>query len=170
MKTATRITLFLVLVSFPTLAQQPTLKDPLLDHMTGHWILSGQVAEKETVHDIEAEWVLAHQYVRIHETSREKNAAGHSEYEAEVYVGWNESASEYVCIWIDVWGGATPQSIGRAKPSGDEIRFLFRDKNDGVVFHTTFSYDKETGTWQWLMDNDENGKIQPFARMKLVRK
>jgi hypothetical protein len=42
--------------------------------------------------------------------------------------------------------------------------------NDGNVFHTTFVYDSDADTWQWLMDSEENGKLQPFARVKLTRK
>ncbi len=162
--------MLVAVISVPLLAQQPTLRDSLLDQMTGNWILQGKIAGQETVHDIKAEWVLNHQYVRIHEVSRQKNASGQPEYEAEVYVGWDQSTSEYICIWIDVWGGVTPQSVGRAKPNGDEIAFLFRDKSDTVVFHTTFIHSKATDTWQWVMDNDEGGKLQPFARVKLSRK
>jgi hypothetical protein len=169
MKTLVKISFLLILLSFSVLAQQPTLKDPLLDSMTGEWTLQGKIAGKETVHDIKAEWVLAHQYVRLHELSRDKDVQGHA-YEAEVYVGWDQESSEYIVIWIDIWGGASPQTIGRAKPNGNEIAFLFKDKNDKIGFHTTFIYDKNTQTWQWLMDNDENGKLQPFARVKLTRK
>jgi hypothetical protein len=170
MRTFLRTILFVVLVSFPVLAQQPTLKDSLLDCMTGNWILRGKIAGKETIHDIKAEWVLAHQYILIHEISREKNAGGQSEYEANVYVGWDDSAKEYICIWLDIWGGVTPQSIGRAKPNGNEIAYLFSDKDGKVDFHTTFSYNKDSDTWQWLMDNDEKGILKPFARVKLTRK
>jgi hypothetical protein len=70
---------------------------------------------------------------------------------------------------MDVWGG-TPQMIGRTKPNGNEIAFLFYDKDSKVVFHTTFIYDKKSNSWQWLMDNDENGKLQPFARLKMTKK
>jgi hypothetical protein len=48
------------------------------------------------------------------------------------------------------------------------MAFLFRG-TDGSIFHTTFVYDKGTYTWQWLMDGEENGKLQSFARVKLTR-
>jgi hypothetical protein len=31
-------------------------------------------------------------------------------------------------------------------------------------------YSKNTNTWQWLMDGEEGGKLQPFARVKLTKK
>ena len=77
---------------------------------------------------------------------------------------------EYGCVWLDVFGSVTPQSIGRAKPGGNQIPYLFRDKNNQVVFHTTFIYNKTSDTWKWVMDNDTDGKLQPFARLTMTRK
>ncbi len=166
-----KITLLVVLVSFPMLAQQPTLKDSLLDHMIGNWILQGQIAGKETTHDIVTEWVLGHQYVQFHEVSREKNANGEAMYEAIVFIGWDQPSSQYACLWLDVTGGGglSAEAIGHAKRSGDKIAFLFKG-SDGSLFHTTFLYDRGSDTWQWLMDNEENGKLQTFARVNLTRK
>lgn len=49
------------------------------------------------------------------------------------------------------------------------IAFLFKGK-DGSFFHTTFAYSKGTDTWQWLMDGEEGGKLQSFARVRLTKK
>jgi hypothetical protein len=40
---------------------------------------------------------------------------------------------------------------------------------DGSAFHTTFAYDRATDSWQWRMDAEQKGELQPFARVKLVR-
>lgn len=60
-------------------------------------------------------------------------------------------------------------SYGHAKRGGNEIAFLFNGPN-GSVFHTTFAYDKAANTWRWLMDDEEGGRLQPFARVKLTKK
>lgn len=171
MRTILKIFVALVLVSFPALAQQTTFQDPLLDHFVGTWVLQGTIAGRETKHDIVCEWVLGHQYVRFHEVSREKNAAGQAEYEAIVFIGWDQETSQYACLWLDSTGGGglSAQAIGHARRGGDEIAFLFKGK-DGSIFHTTFAYSKDTGTWQWLMDGEEGGKLRPFARVKLTKK
>jgi hypothetical protein len=139
--------------------------------MIGKWVLLGTIEGKETTHDIDTEWVLGHQYVRLHEVSREKNAQGQAEYEAIVFIGWDQPSSQYACLWLDSTGGGglTAPAIGHAKRSGDEIAFLFKSA-DGSIFHTTFAYSKGTDSWQWLMDGEEGGKLQPFARVKLTRK
>ena len=149
-------------------SQQPTFHDQLLDHLTGNWVLQGTIAGKETTHDVAAEWVLGHQYVRMHEVSREKNSQGQPAYEAMVFMGWDQASSEYVAAWLDTYGGMGPSTMGRAKRDGDEIHFLFKDKDS--VFHTRFVYHPETGNWEWRMDSEEKGAMKPFARVKLTRK
>jgi hypothetical protein len=114
--------------------------------------------------------VLGHQYVRLHEVSREKDAQGQAAYEAIVFIGWDQPSGGYACLWLDSTGGGglSAQAIGHAKRSGDEIAFLFKS-GDGSLFHTTFAYSKGTDTWQWLMDGEEGGKLQPFARVTLTK-
>jgi hypothetical protein len=160
-----------ILFSLPCVAQQTTFQDSLLDRMIGNWILQGTIAGRETTHDITVEWVLAHQYVRLYEISREKDSSGHAAYEATVYFGWDQSVNQYACLWLDITGGGglSAQAIGHAKRTGNEIPFVFKG-SDGSLFHTTFVYEKATDTWKWLMDGEENGKILPFARVKLQRK
>jgi hypothetical protein len=152
------------------MAQQPTLKDSLLDHITGNWLLQGKIARTNTVHDIEANWVLGHQYVLIRETSHEKNTNGQPAYEANVYIGWDQASGDYVCVWLDVYGGISSQSIGRSKPNGNEISFVFRDSSNTDNFHTKFIYNTSSDTWQWLMDNVDKGQLKPFADVILTRK
>jgi len=166
-----RIFASIALVSISASAQQSTFQDPLLDHMIGKWVLQGTIGGKATTHDIVVEWVLGHQYVQFHEVSREKNAKGQTEYEAIVFIGWDQPSGRYACLWLDNTGGSglTGQSIGLAQRDGDEMAFLFYD-GKGVPFHTTFAYDKSSDTWQWKMDGEEGGKLQPFARVKLTRR
>jgi hypothetical protein len=147
---------------------QPTFHDELLDRFQGSWVLQGTIAGKETTHDLTNDWVLNHQYLRIHEVSREKNAQGNPAYQAMVFVGWDQPNSRYFAIWLDIWGGFGKATVGYAPRSGDEIRFLFDD--DKTVFHTTFLYDRKADRWEWQMDNEDNGKLTPFARVKLTRR
>ena len=161
--------LFFLLVSSAAFAQQPTFNDPLLEHLAGQWVLHGTIADKETTHDIKAEWVLAHQYLRIEETSREKNGQGQPAYAANVYVGWDGTTGQYVCVWLDVYGSISTQSLGQAKPAGDVIAFIFKDTQGKVAFHTVFTFDKAANSWTMQMDNEQDGKLSPFARTTLTR-
>jgi len=151
-------------------AQQTTFQDSLLDHMSGKWVLDGTIENQKTVHDVTAEWVLGHQYMQIREISREKDAKGQPAYEAIVLIGWEKPSQQYVVLWLDSTSGAglKGQALGYAQRNGDEIPILF--KIGTTTFHTTFSYSPKSDTWQWRMDNEEKGKLEPFSRVKLTRK
>jgi hypothetical protein len=170
MKIIMKIFLVVAAAYFSVSAQQTTFQDSLLDHIIGKWVLHGTIAEKETTHDIVAQWVLGHQYLQLHEVSREKNTTGEAMYEAIVYIGWDQNTKQYACLWLDITGGGglSAQAIGHAELSGDKMAFLFKG-TDGSLFHTTFVYDKGSDIWIWLMDSEENGKLQSFARLKLTR-
>jgi hypothetical protein len=168
MRTILKVAACLTLGAGLAFGQQPPVHDQLLDRLTGNWLLQGTIAGKETTHDISAEWVLGHQFVRIHEVSREKNTHGQPAYEAMVFVGWDQPTGEYVCAWLDTYGGMTPATFGRAKRDGDEIHFLFKDKDS--VFHTRFIFHPEARNWEWRMDSEEKEGMKPFARVTLTRK
>jgi len=143
----------------------------LLDHLVGKWVLNGQIDGKQTTHDIDAEWVLNREYLRLHEVSRERNAKGGPAYEAIVLFSWDQRAGQYSCLWLDTTGGGglSGNGIGRGKPDADSIPFAFKFP-DGNVFHNTFIFDQKAGSWQWVMDGEEGGKLQPFARVTLTKK
>jgi hypothetical protein len=146
------------------------MQDALLDRLTGKWVLRGTIDDQETVHDINADWVLGHNYVRLFETSRGRDAGGQPDYDATVYIGWDKRAGEYTCLWLDSTSGEglTAPTIGRAARRRDRIAFLFRSK-DGSLFHTVFAYSPRTAAWTLTMDAEVRGEMIPFARAKLTR-
>ena len=82
-------------------APTPPAADALLDRLAGHWILEGTIAGRPTTHDVDAQWVLAHQYLRVHEVSREKSGTGQPRYEAIVFIAVDRSSGAYTCLWLD---------------------------------------------------------------------
>ena len=140
----------------------------LLERIVGRWVLQGTIDGKTTTHDVVATWVLNGQYVQVHEVSRERDSQGRPAYEALVYLTWEPSRGEYSCLWLDSTSnvGLSNGVLGRAKPSGDELRLLFKFA-DGSAFHTTFAYDRKADTWQWKMDAEEKGQLVPFARVTM---
>lgn len=145
--------------------------DALMDKMTGRWVMTGTIGKKSTTHDVDVDWVLKRQYIRIHEVSRDKDAGGGVGYEAWIYLVWDAKKSEYAIMWLDNTAATNfaPEGIGHAKPDGDRLRFIFKDAEGGI--HTTFAYDRAKDTWSWTIDNlDKGGKSTPFARLTLTRR
>jgi hypothetical protein len=161
----------LFLTSFSAAAQQLAPKDPLLDRLAGSWILRGTIAGHETTHDIEAEWVLGHAYLRLHEISREKNAQAQPAYEAIISIEWIEALKEYKCLWLDsTGGGGLAAPMGTGERLNDSIGFVWRDQEKDSGVNTTFGYRKGTDSWSWVIDNIEGDKVTVFAHVKLTRK
>ena len=170
MKTAISVVSLCLLLSLAVSADEQGFQDPLLDRLVGNWILRGTIAGNEITHDIVSEWVLGHHYLRFHEISREKNDDGGPEYEAIVFIGWDQPTNRYACLWLDLTGGGglSAEAIGYAEPSGDELAFVF-DTGEGGIIHNTFSFIRETGTWKMSIDIERDGEYSQFARVSLVR-
>jgi hypothetical protein len=165
--------------STPVAADVPTIggtnlvtptAEPLLDHLAGKWVLAGKIGGKPTIHDVDAGWVLNREYMRLHEVSRERDTQGKAAYEAIILIGWDAKSSEYACLWLDSTSGEglSNEVVGRGKRSGASIPFVFR-LNGVSELHTTFSYAASTGTWEWVIDDEEGGKLLNFARVTLTR-
>lgn len=163
--------LALLLAVQPAVAQAPAFRDSLLDRMIGEWVLEGTIAGAHTTHDVSFAWVLGHQYVRLHEVARERDAEGKPAYEAIVFIGWDEPSQRYACLWLDSTGGGglRGDAIGYGAADADSIPFRFRFP-DGSIFHNTFAYSRETDTWEWHLDGEADGGLRPFARVTLSRK
>lgn len=158
-----------VLAAVTMMAQQPPVLSPLLDHLAGKWLMQGTVGKQVTTHELDAEWVLQHHYLRFQEVSKEKNDKGEPQYEATVFIGWNQKTRQYACVWMDVYGGATAESIGLATPQENELAFIFTDEHGATSFTNTFIYDSKTNTWEDRLDNVVKGEAKPFARFKLTK-
>ena len=166
--------IFLLLVTPAVLAQKQEVPEPLalMDKMTGPWVMTGMIANKPVTHDVDVDWVLNRQYIRIHEVSRDKDATGGIDYEAWIYVVWDAPNNEYAVMWLDNTASTNfaPEGIGHAKPTKDRIPFIWKDAaGDGL--HNTFAYDRLKDTWSWTIDNvDKSGKSSSFAKVLLTRK
>jgi len=147
-------------------------RDPatLLNHLEGIWVLRGKIAGKAAVHDVQAHWILRHEYLQIYEVSRDRDSQGRPDYEAQVLVSWDPKADQYACLWLDstAGGALTSQVTCRAKPAVGSIPFVFKISPADSI-HTTFTYNEASDTWQWLIDNVANGKSDRFADVELSR-
>lgn len=158
-----------LLAAVAVMAQQPPVNSPLLDHLAGKWVMRGNVGEQTVIHDFDAEWVLQHHYLRFREASREKNEKGEPQYDSTVFIAWNDKTSQYACVWLDVYGSATTESIGIATPKENELPFVFTDPHGETTFTNTFTYDPKTNAWDNRLDNVVKGEAKPFARFKMTR-
>ncbi len=139
-------------------------RDPLLDNLVGDWKLTRKIRGKSVENTLRAEWVLNHQFLRVHM----KDAATPPTYEAMIFVGYDNASERYVVHWIDVFGGRFSETLGYGTRSGDSIKFVF-EYPDGP-FHNTFTWNPDAKAWTFLMEQkDKTGKWKVFAEDSLRR-
>jgi hypothetical protein len=163
------LAILMALAHAPVAAQTPTgWHDDLVDHMAGTWKLQGPVMGHPGHHDVEAEWVLDHQFLRIHEKTSADAPSDEHRYEATWFLGYDPVSERYVLHLLDVFGGRFSETLGYGTRAGNAIHFVF-EYPDGP-FHTTFQWSPETSRWEWLMEQkDKEGKWAQFADLKLTR-
>lgn len=152
-------------------AAQALPADSVFHRLLGRWVLRGTIAHQATTHDVTFGWMLGHEYLRMEEVSREKDAHGAPQYEAVVLFSRDPKTGEYAALWMDNTGVTTfePTGVGHGSVAGDSLPFLWR--YDSVnSFHNTFVYRASTRSWEWHMDNDSAGVRRPFARVRLTRR
>ena len=109
--------------------------------------------------------MLKHQSIQLHYGAGEKAP----EYEALVFIGFDDAAKSYVCHWIDVFGGHdSGVGRGRLDPNLLGIEFRFDSKEGSLT--NKFGFDPETKSWTSLIRQEENGQWKTFAEEKWTRK
>jgi hypothetical protein len=169
---AATIGVLLLLVCLCSLGQDldgPThiFHDQLLDNMIGTWNLTGKILGRTANHSVQAEWVLNHQFLRIHEKDQNSTENVTVPYEAMIMIGHDNASERYVVHWTDVYGGRFSETLGYGTQAGTEIHVVF-EYPDGP-FHTTFHWLPETRQWTWRMQTrDKAGKWVDFADLTLT--
>ena len=104
--------LLLFLAAVPlAAAPPPALKDPFLDNFVSDWNVVRKMGNSRTIEgSVRGEWVLKHQFIQLHYGAGEKEP----EYEALVFIGFDEVTKNYVCHWLDVFGGRY-SGVGRGE-------------------------------------------------------
>lgn len=120
------LTLTLVVVGFAR-AQEPldgphrTFNDELLENLVGEWKLTRQIRGRSLENTVTVEWVL-NQFLRVHMKDVQKPP----QYEAMVFIGYDNTSERYVVHWIDVFGGRASETLGDGVRTGNSIKFILR--------------------------------------------
>jgi hypothetical protein len=141
--------------------------DDLLDNLQGQWKLNGNIAGHPAEAELEAAWVLNHQFLKVHEKATTP-IPGRPLYEADVYIGYDNASERYVAHWIDIYGGRFSETIGFGTRSGNNIKFVF-EYPDGP-FHNTFSWNAGSKSWRFLLEQkNDAGKWGVFSDRTAVK-
>lgn len=111
-------------------------------------------------------WVLNHQFLRIHFLDVKKRLP---EYEAMVFLGYDNMSERYVMHWLDVFGGRFSETLGYGTKK-DESTILFVFEGPMGPLHNTISWDPKSKTWKMLIrQKNAEGKWALFAEETFQR-
>jgi hypothetical protein len=127
---------------------RPPLQDDLLDRLVGRWAIARAVRGTTVPNEMEAHWVLGHQFVQMHMTDPNSPP----QYEAIVLIGVDTEKRRYVAHWCDTFGGGY-SSIGYGTRTGDSVEFVF-GYDDGP-FYNTFTWRPQDHSWTFRGENGQ---------------
>lgn len=149
------------------------LRDGLLDMLVGNWRVTGKIMNRPIQQRAEVDWVLNHQFVRVHFSDvmhRDETYSGPSwRYDALVFIGFDNMSERYVAHWLDNFGGRYSETLGYGtRKDNDSILFVF-EYPDGPL-RNTFAWHPASKTWTiTIVQKDNNATWTNFAEEALER-
>ena len=149
-------------------ANPPTFQDDLLNHLVGKWDATGTVHGRPSSQTFEVDWVLNHQFLRIHEKTVENVAGTNLPFEALLFIGYDKTNKRYILHSLSVWGGGRPGEFVYGERSGNEVKFT--DTFQGRRGHSRLVWEPESRTWRYIagLENDK-GEFKTTVELKLTR-
>jgi hypothetical protein len=123
--------------------QQPPLQSDLLDQLAGgFW--EGTNPSQSVRERVDAEWVLNHQFLRIHRKQVEGSV------ESVEHIGFDTVIQRYVDIRLDNFSAHGAEFPGYGQRTGDTLEFRFEYPTAPI--RVTWSWDAKEKTWQILTE------------------
>jgi len=126
----------------------PTFQDDLLDRLVGKWDATGTVHGRPSRQTFEADWVLNHQFLRIHEKSEENARGTNAPFEALMFIGNEKTNKRYVLHSMSMYGGGRTGEFAYGQRSGNEIKFDVDAA--GRRGHGRYIWQPESNTWNYV--------------------
>jgi hypothetical protein len=134
------------------------------DGLLGEWDMVGTVRGQPVRYRAQGERVLQGSFLRLHMVDVEVPPR----YEAEVFIGFDASAGDYVTHWLDRFGAGGARVVATGKREGERLVIIFPYAES--PFRDTFTFEPKARTWSLLLEaQGRDGSWSTFAAYKLVR-
>jgi hypothetical protein len=134
--------------------------DDFLNHLVGKWDVSLSAHGSDFTMVLEADWVMNHQYLHIHEKSREIVPWIGAPFESEFFIGYNHEHTRYVVHEMTVFGDDGPyEGFCYAYRSNNEIKLIKKwEANSDTVTIQRFVWEPISTSWHIEMRLEVAGK------------
>lgn len=132
--------------------------DLYLDGLQGEWDMVGTVRGRAVRYQARGECVLQGGFLRLHMI----DAEAPPKYEADVFIGFDAKAGDYVAHWLDRFGAAGARVVATGKRDGPRLAISF--PYAAGTFRDTFAFDEKAGAWSLLLESQKtDGAWSTFA-------
>jgi hypothetical protein len=144
--------------------------DDLLEHLVGKWNITSFAHGNPFTGTLEAQWILHHQYLRVHYKGNEPMPSPGIPVEYEQYIGYNHKQHHYIVNGLSVEGSDDFEGFCYAYREGNQLRLMQKLNDTVTTIVQRMILEPESGSWiiqSRPLVNGKEGKI--FLDMKLVK-
>ena len=135
-----------------------------LDGLRGDWDMIGTLLGKPVKYRAKGERVLQGGFLRLHLI----DLGAAPKYEAELFLGFDAHAGDYVVHWLDRFGAAGSRVVATGKRTGETLVVQFPYAEG--AFRNTYEFDPKSRGWSLIIESQAaGGAWSNFATYTLVR-
>jgi hypothetical protein len=155
--------LFTAGVGSPAAISAISPDEAYLDGLQGTWVMEGAVGGKPVRYIAEGQRVLNGGFLKLHM----QDAASPVQYEADLYIGFDAKANDYIAHWLDRFGAPGARVVATGERQGARLVLNFPYAEG--AFRDTFKWEPKTLSWSLLLESQRDGTWSTFASYTLRR-
>ena len=137
--------------------------EAFLDALQGDWTMSGTLGGKPVRYVADGRRVLQGAFLKLHMI----DVQSPPKYEAEVFIGFDAKANDFIAHWLDRFGAAGARVVARGERTDQQLVIVF-PYTEGA-FRDTFSWEPASRSWSILLESQsEAGTWSTFATYTLI--
>jgi hypothetical protein len=142
-----------------------SVDETYLDALRGTWDMVGSLGGEPVHYIAEGQRVLQGGFLRLHMI--DVNSPPH--YEADVFIGFDHQANDYIAHWLDQFGAGGARVVARGVREGQRLVITFPYAEG--AFRDTFIWRPPTESWSRLLESQAvDGTWSTFANYTLARR
>jgi hypothetical protein len=136
-----------------------------LDALQGMWVMEGTLGGKSVRYLADGQRVLQRKFVKLHMI----DAGSPPQYEADVFIGFDAKANDYIAHWLDRFGAPGARVVARGERQAQRLVLIFPYAEG--AFRDTFTWRPESKSWSLLLETQGgDGTWSTFATYNLTRR
>lgn len=137
--------------------------DAFLNALQGKWSMVGMIGSKPVRYSADGQRVLQGGFVRLHMI----DTGSPPQYEADVFIGFDPQAHEYIVHWLDRFGAAGARVVAHGSRTGNQLVMIFPYEEG--PFRDTLTWRPATESWSLLLESGgPSGTWSTFASYTLT--